>query len=104
MLETTLIGRLPDNTTDSRAACELVSSVSIPFEGSASGEIQGSRFSSTDSEDRGGCVLKISLENDASSFIPFAKNVDGGIEIHMAGDIEAKSFIAALRALLANDH
>ena len=103
MSQIDVIGRIDDGTTDLRAACEVVCSVSIPFEGAAIGEIQAARFDSIDCEDRGGCVLKVTLRNDASSFLPFARNIDGGIEIHVAGDIEAKAFLAALRALLHSD-
>jgi hypothetical protein len=98
-----VIGRMDDDTTDARAECELVSSVSIPFAGAVIGEINAVRLASTDCEDRGGCVLRVTLINDASSFLPFAKNIDGGVEIHMAGDIEARAFLAALRSLLASD-
>lgn len=98
-----VIGRMDDNSTNARAKCEVVSSVSIPFEGAAIGEVYGTRFTSTESEDRGGCVLRVTLKNDASAFLPFAKNIDGGIEIHMAGDIEARAFLATIRALLAGE-
>jgi hypothetical protein len=103
MSEIQVIGRSDDNSTDARAQCEVVSSVSIPFEGAASGEIDAVRMASTDGEDRGGCVLKVTLKNEASCFLPFAKNIDGGVELHMAGDIEARAFLAALRALLVSD-
>lgn len=103
MSQIDVIGRMDDESTDARASCEPVSSVFIPFEGAAVGEVHAIRLASTDCEDRGGCVLKITLRNDASSFLPFAKNVEGGVELHMAGDIEARAFLAALRALLATD-
>ena len=103
MSQINVIGRIDDDSTDTRAQCKVVSSVSIPFEGAAIGEIQAVRLVSTDCEDRGGCVLKVTLRNGASSFLPFAKNIDGGVELHMAGDIEARALLAALRALLASD-
>ncbi len=101
MSRTDVIGRMDDETTDPRAECEVVSSVSIPFEGGAIGEINAVRLESKEREDRGGCVLKITLKNHASSFLPFARNIDGGVELHMAGDAEARAFLAALRGLLA---
>lgn len=103
MPDINLIGRMDDDSTDERARCEVISTVSIPFEGGAVGEVIATRQASCDSEDRGGCVLKIEINNLASSFLPFAKNTDRGVEIHMAGDIEAKAFLAALRAALASD-
>lgn len=98
-----VIGRMDDDSTDERARCEVISTVSIPFEGAAVGEVIVIRLASCESEDRGGCVLKIEINNFASSFLPFAKKIDRGVEIHMAGDIEAKAFLAALRAALASD-
>jgi len=103
MSQIDVIGRMDDDSTDARAQCEVVSTVSIPFVGAAVGEIHAVRLASTDYEDRGGCVLRVTLKNDASSFLPYAKNIDGGIELHMAGDIEARAFLAALRALIASD-
>lgn len=103
MSEIYVIGRMDDDTTSVRSGCEVISSSSIPFEGAAIGEIHAVRLASTDREDRGGCVLKFTLKNAASSFFSFAKNIDDGVELHMAGDIEARAFLAALRALLASD-
>ena len=103
MPDISLIGRMDDDSTDERARCEVISTVSIPFEGGAVGEVIATRLASCDNEDRGGCVLSITMNNSASSFLQFARNINGGVEIHMAGDIEAKAFLAALRAVLASD-
>ena len=97
-----ILGRTDDDdTTDQRATTRLTSGAFIKFEGGAVGQITVSAYQSNDDEDRGGVVLRVTLENDASSFTPVAKNVANGIEIHMAGDIEGKALIRALKSALA---
>lgn len=99
MTKIEVIGRMFDESTDERAECEVVRSVSIPLCGF--GDFHAVLLTSTDCNSRGGCILKITLNEISSSFLPYAKNIDGGVEIHMAGDVEAKGLLAALRALLA---
>ena len=103
MLVNEVIGRMDDDTTDARADCRVVTERTIPFGGAAYGNICATHLESTDCYDRGGCVLRITLKNEGSAFLPFAKNIDGGIEVHMAGDLEARAFLAALRLLLVSD-
>lgn len=96
-----VIGRYNGNETDERSSTELVSSTSVLI-GLAGGDtVTCECFRSTDCTDRGGVVLRVSLDKDNPSFLPFAKNIEGGIELHMAGDIEARSLVAALKAGLA---
>ena len=102
MQDPKVLGRtLDDDSIDERAATKLVNTFSVPYEGGAVGEITVSVYQSTDDEDRGGIVLRITSTDQASSFISFAKTIDDGIEIHMAGDIEAKSMVQALKTALA---
>lgn len=104
-----LIGLMEDGMVDVRATCKEVSSVTIPYSSGATGKIQGVLFQSMDDEDRGGIVLRLTLENEGGSFFPFAKmseivnNKVGGIEIHMAGEVEADAFLDVLRSLLVRD-
>jgi len=95
-----VIGRLDGDETDERASTELVATASVPFEGAAIGNVTVSIFRSTDSEDRGGVVVRITLKNDASSFQPYAKNIANGVELHVAGDIEAQSVVSAVKGAL----
>jgi hypothetical protein len=85
---------------DFRASTKLVSSISESFEAGPVGKFNISKFISTDDGDRGGVVLRITLENEASSFFPYAVIVDNGIELHMAGDAEAKNLLVALRKIV----
>jgi hypothetical protein len=104
-----LLGLMKDGTLNVRATCNEVTSVTIPYSGGAVGKIQGTLFQSTDDEDRGGVVLRLTLENEASSFFPYAEKIEiddnkiGGIEIHMAGEVEAEAFLDVLRCLLVRE-
>jgi len=100
MANPNVMGRLDGDETDERAPTELVTTISLPFEGAAIGNVTVSVFRSTDTEDRGGIVIKINLKNEASSFQPYAKNIEDGVELHVAGDIEAQSVLAAVRGAL----
>lgn len=86
---------------DARASTTLVHTVTVPFEAGAVGEVTVSAFRSTDDEDRGGVVLRLTLADKASSFVPYAKLIPSGVEVHIAGDVEAKSLIQALKTALA---
>lgn len=90
-----------DDRPDGRAATELVHTVTIPFEAGAVGKLNIETFRSVDNEDRGGLVLRITIEDQGSSFVPYAENVASGVELHMAGDIEAESLVHALKTTLS---
>lgn len=90
-----------DNQLDARSSTRLLHTVSVPFEGGAIGELSVSVFQSVDDEDRGGLVLRITLKNEGSSFLPLAQNIEEGIDLHMAGDIEAKTLVHALKTALS---
>lgn len=51
---------------------------------------------STGETHRGGVVLRITARDDSGSFLPFARVIPGGVELHMCGDIEARSMLEAL--------
>lgn len=96
-----IIGRGELNDEDERSSSTHLHEVSVPFEGGAVGTLHVSIFRSSSAEDRGGLVIRVTLNNEASSFVPTAKKIPEGIEIHMAGDIEARSLVHALRTALA---
>lgn len=60
---------------DERADADLVSTVSIPFLAGGIGTLRAQVFSSKDDKDRGGIVLRITMENDASAFTPYARTL-----------------------------
>jgi hypothetical protein len=98
-----VLGRQEDDAfePDPRASSKLIHSVSVPFEAGAIGEVKVEVFRSVDEGDRGGIVIRATLKDEASSFVPHAKLIPSGVELHMAGDIEAKSLIDAMKAALA---
>ena len=98
-----IIGRFGFNEdeTDARSSTHRVHSVSVPYEGCAAGEVTVAVFRSDDENDRGGIVLRVTLQDEGSSFLPFVKSIPSGVELHMAGDIEAESLVHALKTALA---
>jgi hypothetical protein len=96
-----IIGRDELDDESERSSSTHLHEVSVPFEGGAVGTLHISVFRSLSTEDRGGLVIRVTLDDQASSFLPTAKSIPQGIEIHMAGDIEARSLVHALRTALA---
>ena len=92
-----VIGRFGDNDLDERAETYEVCNIDIPHPNQ---KVVITAFRSHDIEDRGGIIFRITNEESCSFFHPHAVNIKGGIEIHMAGDIEADNFLGALSALL----
>lgn len=98
-----ILGRMEDDgTIDSRSSTRIVHTIEVPFEAGAIGKVAVTVFKSQGDEDRGGIVFRITLDDQGSSFIPHAIILGNGIELHMAGDIEAKSLVQALKTALCS--
>lgn len=98
-----ILGRMEnDDLIDSRASTQAIYKVEVPFEGGAIGKVVVTAFKSQDHEDRGGLVFRITLDDQSSSFIPHAVSLENGIELHMAGDIEAQSLVRAFKSVLSS--
>jgi hypothetical protein len=82
------------DTTDGSSVTEI-------FHGGAEGTAHVSLHHSMDTEDRGGFVLRLKIESYGQAFVPYAVNIDGGVDIHVAGETEGKRILAALKAVLA---
>lgn len=96
-----ILGRTEDDDyTDARASTSILSQEEVFFEAGAVGTVYVKVFKSNDIYDRGGLVLRITLDDEGSSFIPHAEVLPNGIELHMAGDVEAQSLVKALKAAL----
>jgi hypothetical protein len=95
-------GSIAGNALDERANTNLISTVSIPFQAGAIGTLRVEVFSSMDDEDRGGVVVRITMDNQASAFTPYSRNIENGVEVHMAGDAEGKALVSALKASVQN--
>lgn len=104
MNEPEILGRPAGDSNEqalSRAATSAGPEIVIPYTSGAIGAVRVQAFTSNDDEDRGGIVLRISVDDGGSSFVPAVRVTPNGIEVHMAGDAEAASLIRALRAVLA---
>ncbi len=99
-----VLGRLhdePNECAEERASTIAGPEIRIPYVCGAEGVAKVQIFTSEDDEDRGGIVIRFSIDNDDCSFLPASKITDTGVELHMAGDAEAASLITALRGALA---
>ena len=76
-------------------------SASVPFQSGTCGRVNAEVFISQQKEDRGGIVIRITAD-DSQAFIPYAKNIEGGIELHMAGDAESEALVDLLRGVLSS--
>ncbi len=98
-----ILGRMEDDDLiDERASTTLITEKSSSYEAGAVGKVTVAVFKSNDEEDRGGVVLRLTLDDMASSFVPHAEILENGIEVHMAGDAEAASLLKALKEALAS--
>ena len=96
-----IIGRNYDNTECERADTVSGPQMSLGFASGAQGTAKVQIFTSVDDEDRGGVVFKFEINDGDCAFIPFAKNIEKGVELCFAGEAEAKSLINALKGVLA---
>ncbi len=112
MTNPSLLARQPDDamenndiadkrTMQPRADTVDGNSVTEIFSGGVEGTVHVALFRSTDIEDRGGFVLRMKINGDGQAFVPYAVNIDGGVDIHVAGATEAEKVLAALRTVLA---
>jgi hypothetical protein len=59
-------------------------------------------FRSAEDFDRAGVVIRISMRNeDGEGFMPWARVTAQGVEVHIAGENEARAVMDALRVALA---
>ncbi|BBB66541.1 hypothetical protein UNDYM_2288 [Undibacterium sp. YM2] len=64
------------------------------------GTVNVQMFSSIEKGQNGGVAIRITIDDKGSSSLPVSKNIDGGIEFHVSGDIEASAVMAALKEAL----
>ena len=57
-------------------------------------------FHSVSDEDRGGIVLRLSINDQSCSFFPHAEVTPNGVDLHIAGEAEADSILLALKMVL----
>lgn len=100
-----LVGRnaeYDDQDGDVRAQAPLRVSASVRARGGVDVIAKAQLFRSSDGFDRGGVVIRIGLRPiSGGGFKPWARMVNSGVELHIAGDAEAEAVISALRVLLS---
>lgn len=68
----------------------------------ACGSVVVQAYVSEGGGDRGGVVIAMEVNDDSSSFFPYAEMHANGVMLHMAGDAEATCLLAALREAIDN--
>ena len=97
-----IVGRTEDNDLVTRAKTKLVYGKTVPYSGGVAGEVTVSIYRSTDITARGGVVLRItSTCPSGDAFLAHAEAIDGGVELHMAGETESCALLDALREGIA---
>jgi len=94
-----------NNQHDERSATKLVATQELQFfqpESSSCPFFTVELFESLNTGDRGGYVLRLRLsDTHGSDFIPHAKLIRDGVEVHVAGQAEGDAFVEVLRRLFA---
>lgn len=85
---------------EKRAGTKRCGTVTRSYTAGAVGKARVTVFESLDVEDRGGCVLRIEIEDGGSSWVPDMVRTAKGIELHLAGDAESVAVLEALRFAL----
>lgn len=101
MSDPMVIGRGDHGELDERAATRWRGSVTHEFVSGAVGDVKAELFESVDDEDRGGAVLRLRVRDDGSAMFPWARNIPGGVELHLGGEAEAEAMCIALIQVLA---
>lgn len=98
-----VLGRLhdePNENSSERSSTSICTEKTIEYVSGAQGVARVQVFTSNDDEDRGGIVIRFSIEDDDCSFWPAAKITNNGVELHMCGDAESTALITALKQAL----
>jgi hypothetical protein len=74
--------------------------VRIPYVSGAIGEAKAELFLSGDAGGRGGCVLRLSIDDQSCSLIPVVRSFPDGVELHLGGEAESAAMLDALRGVL----
>lgn len=100
-----VIGKNSSGDTFERSATRLIADRTVGFFAGHEGSdctVRAELFKSTYDEDRGGFVLRVRLPDtqSMSTFLPHAKSLPDGAEIHACGEAEGAAFLEALKLML----
>ena len=79
-----------------RSSTVYVGESAVEYVSGATGVARVELFKSTDGEDRGGFVLRVTIIDGGSSFVPTCKALSNGVELHLAGEAEGDALLRAL--------
>ena len=96
-----IIGRSHYGDDDVRATATYVGGADCEFEGCTLGNARVRLYRSDNDMDRGGLVICLTVENADLSMLPVAREIENGVELHMAGDEEADALCRALQCALS---
>jgi len=82
------------------AATVFVGGEKENFSGGANGTALVEKFASNADGEAGGFVLRFLVKDEEQSRLPYSMNVENGVEVHLAGETEARAMLVALRRLL----
>jgi hypothetical protein len=82
------------------AATAFVAGEKERFFGGANGMALVEKFESDAGGEAGGFVLRFLVADEEQSRIPYGVNIENGVEVHLAGETEARAMLVALRRLL----
>lgn len=82
------------------ATTTVVSNEKEDFSGGANGQALVEKFESDGDGEAGGYVLRFLVADQEQSRIPYGLNIELGVEVHLAGETEARAMLVALRKLL----
>lgn len=103
----TILGRSAGDSPEQahpRASTEKVGEVLVSFSSGAQGVARVELFRSVDNEDRGGVVLRLTVDDHGSSFVPTVSVMSSGVELHLTGDAEADAMLRAISGMIAAGH
>lgn len=95
-----LCGESPESASERSKTVE-VASIEIQYTSGAVGSVKAQIFASDDDEDRGGFVLRLTINDGGCSFAPLAVHTSEGLDLHLAGEAEGRAVLAALGGLIA---
>jgi len=100
--ETELCGNVIARSIEARpvATTVFVAGEKENFRGNANGVAMIEKFESDAGGEAGGFVLRFRVKDEEQSRIPYGVNVENGVEVHLAGETEARAMLVALRRLL----
>lgn len=93
-----ILGRM-SGSSEARASTRRRAKVTIDVLATAE-DLSVTLYESLDDEDRGGIVLEIESAGEAG-FQPTVVQTENGVQLHMAGDGEAKALLTALLILVS---